>query len=396
MRDDLLLIGVDGGATEVKAHAVACSDTTPATFRLRPEAAARVYPRVPDFEPVPVAEQLAQRDAGQPRISAAERAQGAAWIACAAEAIAAVARDAGGRTVLVGMGMPGLKTPDQRGIAIINNGPRMPLFAAQLEKLLAAAGVTLAGPIAALGSDADYCGLGEEHAPEGLFRGVTHAYYLGGGTGVADALKLGGRLVPFDAARSWIQKSWQMPSALGPTFEQLVSASAANRLYANLLAASAAPDAPREFPECAAQRGDARARAWLGTVALLLAELIHERLATVYAGRSAGALRGPAYARLDPEHPYRGVLLERVVLGQRIAALYADPANAAFFAAPLEASLAAFIAPAADAALPAAYLAPGAAAPTLRPGLLCASRLRAAPALGAAVAAALAFIAGGR
>ena len=34
--DDVLLIGVDGGATEVKAHAVACDDLgQPTSFALR-------------------------------------------------------------------------------------------------------------------------------------------------------------------------------------------------------------------------------------------------------------------------------------------------------------------------------------------------------------------------
>ena len=50
--NDVLLIGVDGGATEAKAHAAACNDLQrPTSFRLRPEAAARVYPRLPGFTP---------------------------------------------------------------------------------------------------------------------------------------------------------------------------------------------------------------------------------------------------------------------------------------------------------------------------------------------------------
>ncbi len=33
----------------------------------------------------------------------------------------------------IGMGMPGLKTADGRGICVINNGPRMPDFLLQFE-----------------------------------------------------------------------------------------------------------------------------------------------------------------------------------------------------------------------------------------------------------------------
>lgn len=414
---DALLIGIDGGATEVRAHAVECADWHgPSGFSLRPEAAARVYPRRPDFRPLPVAEQLAQRDAGRIERSGPEREQARAWVAAAADAAGEVARKCGAARVLVGIGMPGLKTPDGRGIQVINNGPRIPDYLAELEALLAAGGLTLAAPIAALGSDADYCGLGEEYAADGLFRDVASAYYVGCGTGIADALKLRGRLVPLDAAKSWIQKSWQMPSALGPTFERLVSASSLNRVWLALRGpqprpephppAGAAAGAPGpDFPEQAAVAGDPRAAAWLATAALVLAELIFERLWTVCHGRADAPHRGETYAGLEVAHPYRGTVLERVIIGQRLGLIYADPQYRAVFAEPLERHLAAFCAACGDAELARAWAVdrdaePGDAhgvrgprgrggppGPALRPGFLRPSRLRAAPALGAAVAA---------
>ncbi|MFQ5807751.1 MAG: hypothetical protein ACE5I3_14995, partial [Phycisphaerae bacterium] len=232
---DILLIGVDGGATEAKAHAVACDDLEkPRSFELRSESASRTYPRVADFAPLPLSEQLAQRDADNIQLSAKEIEQGQVWVEAAAAAIIDVAPQCSARRVLVGTGMPGLKTPDGRGINVINNGPRIPHYLDALEQNLAAAGLELVSPIAALGSDADYCGLGEEYAAEGLFRDVENAYYLGCGTGIADAMKLHGRLVSFNQAKSWIMKAWQIPSALGATFEKLVSAESLNRVYADL------------------------------------------------------------------------------------------------------------------------------------------------------------------
>ncbi len=383
--NDVLLIGVDGGATEVKAHAVACTDFDRLTgLALRPETASRVYPRRPDFAPRPVPEQLAERDAGPLRLPAAEQEQGALWIAAAVEAVAEVARAAGARRVLVGVGMPGLKTPDGRGINVINNGPRIPDYLAQLERGLAAAGLELASPIAALGSDADYCGLGEEYAADGLFRDVSSAYYLGGGTGIADALKLKGALVPLDQTKAWLLKAWQIPSALGATFEKLVSAAALNRVWAGLCGPADDAAAARRFPEVAARNGHPAAATWLDTAALVLAELIHERLATIYGGRAAAPHRGEAYAKLAVDHPYRGLVLERVIIGQRIGLLYADPQYHALFAARLDRHLAALLADGPDPALARAYLGEN---EELRPGLVVASRLRAAPALGAAVAA---------
>ena len=278
--------------------------------------------------------------------------------------------------------MPGLKTADGRGIAVINNGPRIPDFLAELEEQLSVRGLTLAAPIAALGSDADYCGLGEEYAADGLFRDVQNAYYVGCGTGIADALKLRGRLVPFDMTQSWLGKAWQIPSALGPTFEQLVSIKSLNAVYAGLCGRD------DTFPEVAAARGDSLATTWLDMAALALAELIFERLSTILRGRAALPHRGDAYARLSPDHDYAGTVLDRVIIGQRLGLIYADPAGYRPFAHRLESGLAAFVA-GADDQLRAAYLAPAShdVVPALRSGLLVASRLRAAPAIGAAVAA---------
>lgn len=394
---DVLVIGIDGGATEVKAHAVTCDNLDrPTAFQLRPETAARQYPRVVGFTPLPVAEQLAQRDAGNVQLSACEVEQGGLWITAAAEAAAEVAQQCGTRRMLVGMGMPGLKTPDGRGIGVINNGPRMPAFLAELERTLGERGVELVSPVAALGSDADYCGLGEEYAADGLFRDVQNAYYVGGGTGIADAMKLRGQLVPFDAVKPWLMKAWQVPSALGPTFEKLVSASSINRVWEGIRGAEERRGEGAKFPERAAVVGDALAVAWLDTAALVLAELIYERLWTIKNGRPVAPHRGDAYGKLSPAHEHRGLLLDRVVIGQRVGLIYADPTYRAVFANKVDAYLAAFIAGSGDAEM-GAYLDErygGTKArrheglgETLKPGFVRASKLRAAPALGAAVAA---------
>ena len=452
--EDVLLIGVDGGATEVKAHAVSCDDLhKPSSFELQPESASRVYARVADFAPLPVTEQLVQRDAGAVKRTDKEVEQGRLYVRAAAETVVDVAKQCGATRVLVGIGMPGLKTPDGRGINAINNGPRMPDYLNDLEKDIAAAGVELVSPIAALGSDADYCGLGEEYAADGLFRDVQNAYYAGCGTGIADALKLRGKLLPFDHAKSWIQKSWQIASALGPTFEKLVSAKSLNRVYTDLCrgtkarrhkgtkdhvaagprtgrghalrgTAVSAADAdegtapgavahgqsePRrvserkaatgQYPEVVAAAGDAVAIAWMSTAALVLAELVFERMWTIKLGRADAPHRGDAYAQLDPNHEFRGTLLDRVIIGQRLGQIYADPAYREVFGDKLDAALAALIAGSGDADMCDAYMKHSAGPPSpaqLKPGLVLPSKLRAAPALGAAVAAVQALRAGGQ
>jgi hypothetical protein len=125
--------------------------------------------------------------------------------------------------------------------------------------------------------------------------------------------------------------------------------------------------------------------AWLDTAALVLAELIFERLWTIKNGRADAPHRGEAYAKLNPEHEYRGVLLERVIIGQRVGLIYADAQYRAVVADKLDAYLASCIAAGGDAEMARTYL--NSATSALKSGFVRASRLRAAPALGAAVAA---------
>jgi len=382
----VLLIGADGGATEVKTHAVACDDLKqPTSFSLRPEAASRVYIHAKGFKPVSVAEQFAQREAGRAELSRQEIAQGRLWTAAAAEAIVETAGQCGAKCVLVGMGMPGLKTPDGRGIDVINNGPRIPDYLDQLEKLLSSEGLALAAPIAELGSDADYCGLGEEYAEDGWFRDVENAYYVGCGTGVADALKLHGRVTPFDEASTWIQKSWQMSSAFGATFEKLVSAKSLNQVYENLVEDQSNEEKARRFPERAALDGCPIAKCWLDAAALVLAELVFERIWTIKRGRAVLPHRGEAYAKLVLSHKYRGTLLERVIIGQRLGQVYADGAYRAVFGGRVDCYLAEMIQGGGDDEMLARYL--EGMEGRLKPGFIVGSKLRAAPALGAAAAA---------
>lgn len=384
MESDVLLIGVDGGATEVKAHAVECgAGDGPALFELGVASASRAYERLPGFAPPDVQEQLAQREAGLVQLSPVERAQGALWVEAAGAVICDVASACDRRRILVGIGMPGLKSAANRGICVINSGPRIPDYLDRLGQALRDAGLELISPVASLGSDADYCGLGEQYAASGLFRDVDNAYYVGGGTGLADALKLHGRLLPFDQEGSWVLKSWQIPSALGPTFEKLVSAGSLNGCYANLIRAEVDASAEHPYPERDAAAGRPVALGWMHCAALVLAELVFERLDTIGNGRRGMPHRGAAYLELNDSHEYRGTLLDRVVVGQRLGQVYADERVRSVFGEKMEKYLAAFIAASGTPEMVACYLDHG----RLKPGLVRPSKLRAAPALGAAIAA---------
>lgn len=377
---EALLIGVDGGASEVKAHAVlVLAEGEALTLALAPEAASTCYERCAGFEPLPIDEQLFVLDRDHVQLGAAEREQGRLWVEGAASAILSVASQAECERAYVGVCMPGLKSRDGRGILALKNGPRMPAYLAELEAALAAGGLELARPIPALASDGDASALGEECDPHGALRGVANAYCLGGGTGVAEAFKLAGELVSLDALAPHVRKAWELESALGAGFEELVATRGINARYA-ARSATHVPGDRGEYPETRAKAGDRVAREVLGDTARALAELVFARFVALQAGAPKSA-RG--------QLPRPGTLLDRVVIGQRLGQLYADPELAEFLRDVCEAELAGALERSRDRMLREHYLDGGA----LRANLIHASKLRAAPALGAA---ALAWRARGR
>jgi hypothetical protein len=363
--EELLLIGVDGGASEVKAHEVlvlgAGSDLV---LGLGAASASCCYDLAPGFAPVAIEEQLDAFERDEIQLTAIEREQGRLWIDAAARSITAITGETS-RPVLVGMCMPGLKTRDKRGIAVARNGPRIPDFLDRLEERLVRDGLALAAPIADLLGDGEASGLGENVEMHGALRDVADAYYIGGGTGVAEVLKLGGRIVAFDELRESLPKAWQLESAIGRNFESLISMRGINATYAERTGRPAPVDRS-EFPEERALAGDSAAVEVLAEAAEALAELVHLRLCALQGG-AAG----------------RGHLLERVVLGQQLARLFSTPELASVFRAHVEIALARRVFESDDPALSARVL-DGAG---LAHGFLRASGLRAAPAIGAAATA---------
>jgi hypothetical protein len=273
-----VLVGLDGGATAAKACRVERCEAGLRTHGVPVEV---VHAQRAGFEPV------ARAQAGARSLPAAERERGRAWVAAAARAVLGAAGTGGG--VLLGVAMPGIKTADRRGIAWARNGPRIPDLLAQLEQELAAAGCALVAPAAGLYSDGDCCGWGERHAVGGLFRGVRNAWYVGGGTGLAEALLLAGEPLELDTLAGRVDKAWQLPWRDGASFEDVLSLRGLNARAGGAVEQLVDTSGGREALEAAA---------------LALAELAARR------AREVAALgRGP---------------LERFVVGQRLGLLLAD------------------------------------------------------------------------
>jgi len=330
LANDTILIGIDGGATKVSAVLVT-TDNERHDFSCTGKTVSIEYRNSaefdPQFKPVDLATQLAQMKNENYILTPEEKCQGDSIIESVAICIIQLLSVFTHKKALVGIGFPGLKTPDRYGIAALANGPRMPEFNEKLKKILTQKGLKLAGSIGYLGSDADYCGIGENYAAEGKFRSIKNGYYLGGGTGVADALKLKGSLVTFDSANSWIAKTWEFKSGGGISFERYISANGIQFLYSRAIGKSQEYLSEKGiflneiFDR--SETGELPAIDTLGLVKLYITTLLHERISTIYSGFK-GQLQfiNNDRKQLSRNHKYHGTLLNSIIIGQRLSEFF--------------------------------------------------------------------------
>lgn len=327
---DVLLIGIDGGATKVSGWQVNVNEANQ-TFELGNLSSSKSYKEIPgflaDFKPVAIPDQLSERDSGNIRLTSAEEQQETVYVEACAGVIEDLYIKNSAKKTLLGIGMPGLKTEDRRGIGVVANGPRMLHYAELLEERLSQKNIELLSPVHHLGSDADYCGIGENYAADGLFRNVKNAYYLGGGTGVADAMKLNGQLLPFDLIKDWLAKTWEMKSADGRTLERFTSVAGMQAVYAEISGTELSElneqnIYPLQIAELAA-KGDAAAREMIKLAAENLSLLLFERITSLYSG-SQGIFQfvNPNRPALSKQHPYLRNVFECIIIGQRLGELF--------------------------------------------------------------------------
>lgn len=329
MKKDYLLIGVDGGATKVSAWEVLYDEKT-RDFSLGKNYTSKSYREVEgyisDYKPVDLNTQL--NELNTEFISGSfEKQQAGVYIETCALAIKELVEKTGMNNVLIGLGMPGLKTQDKRGITALANGPRMVDYSDKLEQRLAQLNVKMIAPIAHLGSDADYCGIGENYAEEGEFRNTTNAYYLGGGTGVADAMKLDGELLPFDMAKAWIPKSWEIKCKEGVSMERITAVGGIQNTYAEIAGKSVeelnkAGIFPQQVADMAAIGDDLSVKTF-EMVNRNLAELLYERIVTLNKGwKGLFDFVNPNKPPPEESHPYLNHVFDKIIIGQRLGDLF--------------------------------------------------------------------------
>lgn len=343
MKKRPIIIGIDGGASKVSAYVVETADDGK-SFTLGKYHSTKEYRDYNDFQmdfkPVELPSQLEQIRNNKIMLTHEEIKQAKTYYQAFNAVISDLVKRTKAENVLIGIGMPGVKTADKRGIAAMANGPRMPNFAIEIEQRLNNTGIALATPIIKLGSDADYCGIGEEYAENGAFRNIKNAYYLGGGTGAADALKLQGELISFDKCKPWIAKTWEMSDENGRSMEIYCSANGIQTLYSEFAGISQSELIKNkiyleQILKLAANADKAAITTWQ-TVSESLADLLFERISTIYSGwQNSFSFINQDKPPLITNHIYKNTLLDKIIIGQRLGKILDNPLAQEYLVKPL-------------------------------------------------------------
>ncbi|MBN2281827.1 MAG: hypothetical protein JXQ65_14690 [Candidatus Marinimicrobia bacterium] len=328
MNNEFLLIGLDGGATKVNGWTIEANNEEFELGKYHYGVSYQEFTGFSDkFIATDIQRQLKEFQSGKIKPGKKELRQGEAYVEAAAEVVLQLVRKSGLKKVLVGEGMPGLKTIDKRGIAVMANGPRIIDYCDQMEKILRDYNIQFLKPMEALGSDAFYCGIGEEYAREGQFKHMENSYYLGGGTGAADALKLKGHLVSLDNIKEWFVKTWEMKNKNDLSLEKCASAKGIQEIYGSFTDMTVAELNKKEiFPLNIREKALADEKEAIKTFEILaenLALLIYERITTLFAGwQGVFSFVNPNRAIPVRQHPYLGTLLDSIIIGQRLGDLF--------------------------------------------------------------------------
>ena len=322
---EYIIIGIDGGGSKVSAGIIESKDIS--TFTIK-SLSQQYYNEMSyfnsDFSPVAMDIQLNEYNSEEYNVTNDEVLQGKAIIESFHNSIINLNID---KPILMGIGMVGLKTKDLRGIGAIANGPRIPNFCIQLEDALHKSNIHLHKPIQYIGSDADNCGIGEEYGKDGLFKDIQNGYYIGGGTGTADALKLKNELIPFDSISSWIAKSWEILNENNISMEQYTSLKGIQSIYSNYSEipinelCNESIYANEIFSR--ALKNEQAALLTFADITKYMSTLIVERVETIFSGwQNKFGLLNPKHSLLINNHPYKNNLLERIIIGQGLGKLF--------------------------------------------------------------------------
>ena len=270
------VLAIDAGATKVSGALVNRINNN--TFNLNDTAIEIQYKDHPNFNASFKTTNLNDQYR-KFKISELEIQQGNVYMDCIVNLIKDFTSNS---TLKIGIAAAGIKNRKNRGITIMANGPRMPEYLNYIE-------TKINQSIQPLESDANMCVWGEEYAQDGSLRDIKNAYYLGGGTGTADGLKLNNKLIPFDQISNWIAKTIELKTKTGNSLEEYTSMSGINKLINRLTNHE---------------------------IGKIISKLLFERISTIYSGWNN---QYQIDRSLLSTHPYMDVLLDKIIIGQKLA-----------------------------------------------------------------------------
>ncbi len=203
---------------------------------------------------------------------------------------------------------------------------------------------------------------------------------------MADAMKLKGKLISFDQSKSWIAKSWEMMSTKTRSFEFYTSASGIQKLYSYYSKISLTDlNKNRIYPMQILEKALNNEEAAFLTIKDLsdkLALLLFERITTIYSGWSdVFSFVNPDKEKPLSDHKYKGSLLDRIIIGQRLGDLLERSKDTDLLYNDIKKQLGDMIINTGDKKLISHFL----RARSFRSEILRISKLREAPALGAGI-----------
>ena len=317
-----VIIGIDGGATKVAGCILERLNEN--TFIKGSDIVAINYIDCPsyvkDFKPLPIVEQLADLHSGDFSLSQKEKEHGTAYIEACEQVITSLLSQINGERPVIGIGLPGIKTPNGQGIQSMNNGPRIPNFLERLNRRLRENQINNK-PFNKIGNDNDFCGIGETYAKDGAFRESKYGLYIGGGTGIADAIILNGNPVPLNSVNHWFPKTWEIAGQNGLPMESLISHRGLMDQYGKNTHSTYEELAEKDlYPETFLTQssiGEKMAEDFSRTLSSLILDRIH----TLYGGwQGTFDLLDPARL-IETEFPEKGQFFDKIVFGQRLGYL---------------------------------------------------------------------------
>ena len=220
--NNLLLFGLDGGATKVLAQ-TCIIDNKSSLIKPIGNFIETLYNRSitfnPSFSPVSLIQQQIEASEKDYYITEQEVSQSESINNTIADTISSIKFN--DQKYLMGFCFPGLKTRKLDGITIMSNGPRNIKMLSKINDKINSR-QKHKPLIKQIYNDSECCLIGEWKSSFGKLKNCKNAIYVGGGTGIADGIVLNNKITDFINSKI-LKQSWQLIMPSGQSVENYLS-----------------------------------------------------------------------------------------------------------------------------------------------------------------------------